>query len=105
MVQSYGMVHTCTDGISLGTPRMPDPRLGQTAHHVAWKSMTESLLLSFDKIPFSWESEVICVIVMLAKTICTQWARDERDKMHLAVSGKQAWHARTQAPAGLPRFT
>lgn len=30
-----------------------------------WKNFTESLFLSLDKIPLSWETEVMCVIAII----------------------------------------
>lgn len=96
--QSYGMVHTCAECISLAC----NPRLDQTAHHVAWKSMTESLLFSFDKIPLSCESEVMCVIDMASKNICTKHGKNLRqagNRQRLQLRAADAGVANAERPA------
>ena len=56
------------------------PTVRSEAHQVAWKSMTVNLSLDPElSMPLSCESEVTCVIDMLARAACERTAKVEVD--------------------------
>lgn len=67
-------------------------------HHVAWKSITESLSLDFSRMPLSWEREVMCVIDMVVSSCVGCPQARKRDGLEEAPIRHEHHVARVNEP-------